>query len=254
MTCHFVRWTITEALPDLQRLPNELISSTQGFSAKRRDRFLKSRALLAEMMFYFFGYPLLPPMLSSPEGRPYFADPQLPNFSLGYAGNTIAILLSEEGLVGMDIEIVHLRPNNQPPSPMQGQTQAEKAWIDAQCDPLEAATQLCTIRQSLMKIPIQNGSRPENLKLHPASGRLRSKGVPAVEVISDIDDYLAWACAHVPTLHRLVLWKYTAESGMKKTGEIVQHQRQSVRYMKLTSHTAEKTTSALPSKAPDSTD
>ncbi|AOR63109.1 4'-phosphopantetheinyl transferase family protein [Pectobacterium wasabiae] len=239
MTCHFVRWTSTEALPDLQRLPDRLISSTQGFSTKRRERYLKSRALLAEMMFYFFGYPLLPTLLVSPEGRPYFADPNLPNFSIGYAGNTIAILLSEEGSVGMDIEIVHVRPTNQTVP----QTQAEQAWIDAQRDPLEAATQLCTIRQSLVKMPGANSHLPHNLKLHPASGRLRSTYTPAVEVMSDVDDYLAWACAHIPTLNRLVMWKYTSASGMRKSGEILQQQRQSVRYMKLTSHTIEKVTS-----------
>ncbi|QTF10579.1 hypothetical protein HC231_23625 [Brenneria izadpanahii] len=240
MSCHFVRWTSTEALPNLQRLPDELISSTKGFSTKRRERYLKSRALLAEMMFYFFGYPLLPKLLVSPDGRPYFADPDLPNFSLGYAGNTIAILLSEEGSVGIDIEIVHVRSNNQTPADMQPQTQAEKAWIEAQRDPLEAATQLCTIRHSLMKIPRSNECRAENLRLHPASGRLRSNCLPAVEVMSDIDDYLAWACAHVPTLNRLIMWTYATDAGMKKAGEIVHRQRQSLRYMKLTSHTAEK--------------
>lgn len=240
MTCHFVRWTSTEALPDLQRLPDRLISSTQGFSAKRRERYLKSRVLLAEMMFYFFGYPLLPTLLVSPEGRPYFADPNMPNFSIGYAGNTIAILLSEEGSVGMDIEIVHVRPTNQVVPQMQAQTQAEQAWIDAQRDPLEAATQLCTIRQSLMKIPGVNSHPPNNLKLHPASGRLRSTCTPAVEVMSDVDDYLAWACAHIPTLNRLIMWKYTSAAGMRKSGEILQQQRQSLRYMKLTSHTIEK--------------
>ncbi|MEE3651660.1 MULTISPECIES: 4'-phosphopantetheinyl transferase family protein [unclassified Brenneria] len=240
MTCHFVRWTSTEALPDLHRLPDELISSAQGFPAKRSERYLKSRALLAEMMFYFFGYPRLPKLLVSPDGRPYFADPNLPNFSLGYAGNTIAILLSEEGCVGMDIEIVHVRTHTPPPARMQTQTLAEKAWIEAQHDPLEAATQLCTIRQSLMKIPRSHECRAENLKLHPASGRLRSNCHPTVEVMSDIDDYLAWACAHVPALNRLIMWTYDTGSGMKKTGEIVQQQRQSLRYMKLTSHTAEK--------------
>nr|WP_113867154.1 hypothetical protein [Brenneria salicis]NMN93364.1 phosphopantetheinyl transferase [Brenneria salicis ATCC 15712 = DSM 30166]RBP61669.1 phosphopantetheinyl transferase [Brenneria salicis ATCC 15712 = DSM 30166]RLM30451.1 hypothetical protein BHG07_10815 [Brenneria salicis ATCC 15712 = DSM 30166] len=244
MTCHFVRWTSTEALPDLQRLSDDLISSTQGFSAKRRERYLKSRALLAEMMFYFFGYPQLLPLLSSPEGRPYFADPILPNFSLGYAGNTIAILLSEEGLVGMDIEIVHVRSNNQVPAHLQTRTQAEQAWIDAQQDPLEAATQLCTIRQSLLKLPTLNVSRPESLKLHPASGRLRTNSLSEVEVISDIDDYLAWACAHAPTLNRLVIWNYSSDMGMKKTREIIHQQRQSVRYMRLTSHAVEKTISS----------
>ncbi|RLM19635.1 hypothetical protein BIY29_16465 [Brenneria alni] len=240
MTCHFVRWTGTEALPDLQRLPDELILSTQGFSVKRRERYLKSRALLAEMMFYFFGYPQLPKLLVSADGRPYFADHNLPNFSLGYAGNTIAILMSEEGSVGMDIEIVRVRTNHQTTEHSQTQTLAEKAWIEAQRDPLEAAIQLRTIRQSLMKIPKSNECRAENLRLHPASGRLRSDCLSAVEVMSDIDDYLAWACAHVPALNRLVMWSYTTKSGMKKTGEIVQQQRQSLRYMKLTNHTAEK--------------
>ncbi|MCG8157331.1 hypothetical protein JMY81_21380 [Brenneria goodwinii] len=246
MSCHFVRWTSTEAPPNLQRLPDELISSTNGFSAKRRERYLKSRVLLAEMMFYFFGYPLLPKLLVSPDGRPYFADPNLPSFSLGYAGNTIAIVLSEEGSVGIDIEIVHVRSNSQAPADMQPQTLAEKAWIEAQHDPLEAATQLCTIRHSLMKIPRSNEYRAENLQLHPASGRLRSNCLPAVEVMSDIDDYLAWACAHVPTLNRLIMWTYTTDAGMKKSGEIVHQQRQSLRYMKLTSHTAEKPTSVIP--------
>ncbi|MEE3662987.1 hypothetical protein V2I52_13770 [Brenneria sp. g21c3] len=249
MSCHFVRWTSTEALPNLQRLPDELISSTKSFAAKRRERYLKSRALLAEMMFYFFGYQQLPKLLVSSDGRSYFADPCLPNFSVGYAGNTIAILLSEEGCVGVDIEIVHMRSNNQTPAAMQTQTPAEKAWIEAQCDPLEAATQLCTIRHSLMKIPRSNACRAENLRLHPASGRLSSNALPAVEVMSDIDDYLAWACAHVPTLNRLVMWTYSTDAGMNKTGEIVQQQRQSLRYMKLTSHTAEKSSPETPAQS-----
>lgn len=247
MSCHFVRWTSTEAPPNLQRLPHELVLSANGFATKRRERYLKSRALLAEMMFYFFGHQQLPKLLVSSDGRSYFADPSLPNFSVGYAGNTIAILLSEEGCVGVDIEIIHMRSTNQTPAAMQTQTPAEKAWIEAQRDPLEAATQLCTIRHSLMKIPRPNSCRAENLKLHPASGRLSSTALPAVEVMSDIDDYLAWACAHVPTLNRLDIWTYSSDMGMKKTGEIVQQQRQSLRHMKLTSHPAEKSPPEMPS-------
>lgn len=244
MTCHFVRWASTEALPDLQRLPDDLISSTPGFSARQRERYLKSRALLAEMMFYFFGYPKLPPLKQLPNGRPCFADPLLPDFSLAYAGNTVAILLSEEGKVGVDIEIVHVRPGHLTPTRIPTQTPAEKAWIDAQSDPLEAATQLYAIRQSVLKMAEAGEDPARSLKLHPASGRLHAAHIPSVEVISDIDDYLAWACAHSPTLNRLVLWHYTAESGMSKSGEILQRQRRSQRYIKLTSHAAEKTTTS----------
>ncbi|MFP1730106.1 4'-phosphopantetheinyl transferase family protein [Lonsdalea quercina] len=238
MTCHFVRWTSTEVLPSLQRLSDDLIASTQSFSMKRRERYLKSRALLAELMFYLFGYPMLPPLMTAPNGRPCFSDINLPSFSLGYAGNTIGLLLSETGSVGMSMEIVHVRASQQPQSVWQ--TQAEKAWVDAQIDPLEAASQLAVIRQSVLKIPGFNLDGSKSLKLHPASGRLRVAYLPEVEAMSDIDDYLAWACARTPQLNRLVLWNYTVAGGLSKTSEIIQQQRQSTRFMKLTSRSAEK--------------
>ncbi|KAA8998413.1 hypothetical protein FJU30_15515 [Affinibrenneria salicis] len=240
MTCHFVRWTSMEALPDLQRLPDDVISSTHAFSIKQRERFLKSRALLAEMMFYFFGYPMLPRMSTRLNGRPCFADTHLPDISIGYAGNTIGIMLSEEGKVGMDIELVHVRAASQAQTSRQDYSQAEKIWIDAQTDPLEAATQLNTIRHAVLKIAETCPGPQESLKLHPASGRLRIGSLPAVEVMSDVDDYLAWACAHTPMLNRLVLWNYTANDGLTKTGEILQQHPQSLRYMRLTSHSMEK--------------
>lgn len=243
MTCHFVRWTGTEALPDLQRLPDELITAAQELPAKRRERYLKSRALLAEMMFYFFGYPVLPALTLSPNVRPHFIDPHLPDFSLAYAGNTLAILLSEEGKVGIDIEIVHLRPAHITSIHTQAQTPAETAWINAQSDPLEAATQLCTIRQAIMKMAEPEQSSGNNLRLHPASGRLRSMHFPFLEVISDIDGYLAWACARIPTINHLITWSYQGNGVMSKTGEIIQQQRQSRCYIKLTSHIAEKVSS-----------
>ncbi|QZN95922.1 4'-phosphopantetheinyl transferase family protein [Symbiopectobacterium purcellii] len=244
MTCHFVKWTGTEALPDLQRLPDALIAAAQELPAWRRERYLKSRALLAEMMFYFFGYPVLPAITLSPDEWPHFIDPYLPDFSLAYAGNTLAILLSEEGKVGIDIEIVHLRPAHVASIHTQTKTPAETAWINAQSDPLEAATQLCTLRQAITKISDPELSHGDNLRLHPASGRLRSTYFPSLEAISDIDGYLAWACARTPTINHLMTWRYQGNGVMHKTGEIIQQQRQSRSYIKLTSHVTEKVPSA----------
>lgn len=79
-----------------------------------------------------------------------------------------------------------------------------------------------------------------NLRLHPASGRLRSMHFPSLEVISDIDGYLAWACARIPTINHLVTWDYQGDGVMSKTGEIIQQQRQSRSYIKLISHVAER--------------
>ncbi|MGK2888392.1 MAG: 4'-phosphopantetheinyl transferase family protein [Candidatus Malihini olakiniferum] len=152
MTCHFIRWAGTDALHDPQHLPDGVIATAQELPAWRRERYLKSRALLAEMMFYFFGYPRLPALTLSPNERPHFIDSYLPDFSLAYTGNTLIILLSEEGQVEIDIEIVHFRPTYITSSPTQSQTSAENAWINAQSDPLEAVTELYTIRQAIMKM------------------------------------------------------------------------------------------------------
>lgn len=233
MTCHLVRWTSTEALPDLQRLSDDLTSSLPGFSAKRRERYLKSRALLAEAMSHLFGYPALPPLTLSPSGKPCFTHPDLPDFSFAYAGNTLALLLSAEGDVGMDVEIVHQRAGQRLP-PL---GPSEQAWLDAQRDPLEAAAQLLAIRQAVLKIA--GDDERQALKLHPASGRLRFPPLPAVAVISDVDDYLVWACACTPRLDHLLLWRYVPGEGLRQQGEIVQRQRQSRSYMKLASQTAE---------------
>ncbi len=73
MACHFARWTPASAVPGIpQRLSDEVIAATRTFSVKRRTRFLQGRILLAEMMFYLYGLPTLPPIATTPTGRPLF--------------------------------------------------------------------------------------------------------------------------------------------------------------------------------------
>lgn len=85
MACHFARWTPASAVLDTQRLSDEVIAATRTFSVKRRTRYLQGRILLAEMMFYLYGLPTLPPIATTPTGRPCFADHQLPDFKIGRA-------------------------------------------------------------------------------------------------------------------------------------------------------------------------
>lgn len=113
MACHFARWTPASAVLDTQRLSDEVIAATRTFSVKRRTRYLQGRILLAEMMFYLYGLPTLPPIATTPTGRPCFADHQLPDFSLAYASNTVGVLLSDEGKVGLDIEVMRARGTRQ---------------------------------------------------------------------------------------------------------------------------------------------
>ncbi|CAI2122011.1 4'-phosphopantetheinyl transferase family protein [Serratia ficaria] len=236
MACHFARWSPASTVLDTRRLSAEVIAATAAFSIKRRQRFLQGRILLAELMFYLYGLPLLPPIATTPTGRPCFADHHLPDFSLAYAANTVGVLLSAEGKVGLDIEVMRARGGRQnalqPPHP----TPAETAWIAAQDDRLEAETQLWSIRQSVLKISGLGNSGQSTLRLHPFSGHLRSSATPEVQVMSDADEYLSWACARAPGLERLVCWQYEEPQGLQKDGEIsARSPAESTRFVRLTS-------------------
>jgi phosphopantetheinyl transferase len=236
MACHFARWIPTSTALDTRRLSAEVVAATIAFSIKRRQRFLQGRILLAEMMFYLYGLPTLPPIATTPTGRPCFVDNHLPDFSLAYASDTVGVLLSDEGKVGLDIEVMRARGGQQKRLQDQFQTPAESAWISAQYDRLEAETQLWSIRQSVLKISGLGNSGQSSLLLHPFSGHLRSSITPQVQVMSDADEYLSWACAREPSLERLVCWQYEANKGLQKNGEISPRApASSTRFIKLTS-------------------
>ncbi|WON76942.1 4'-phosphopantetheinyl transferase family protein [Serratia sp. UGAL515B_01] len=233
MACHFIRWEPKTTILQTHRLPNDLIEKTVNFSTKRCLRFLQGRILLAEIMFYLYGIPVLPPIITAPTGRPCFADSYLPDFSLAYAGNTIGVLLSLEGKVGLDIEVMRARSNN-----LQQQycSIAENAWVAAQYDRLEAETQLWSIRQSVLKLSGLGNSGQGTLELHPFSGHLRSQITPNVQVMSDAGEYLCWACAREHRLDRLTCWQYNEKQGIQKSADISSRtQPTSTRFLKLVS-------------------
>jgi phosphopantetheinyl transferase len=233
MACHFIRWDTATEILNTHRLPNYVIEQTVSYSAKRRRRFLQGRILLAEMMFYLYGIPLLPLIATTPTGRPCFADNHLPNFSLAYAGNTIGVLLSQEGKVGLDIEVMRARGHN---ALRQYLSSTENTWIAAQHDRLEAETQLGCIRQSVLKLCGLGNSGQSTLHLHPFSGHLRCQIAPKVQVMSDAEEYLCWACAHELGLNRLICWQYDENEGLQKCREISsQNPLPSTHFLKLTS-------------------
>ena len=92
MACHFARWAVTDAEPDTHRVPRDIVLSARNLSEKQCRRFLNGRVLLAEMIFYLYGIPELPNVITLPSGRPSFESPDLPDFSLAYAGSTVGVL------------------------------------------------------------------------------------------------------------------------------------------------------------------
>ncbi|WP_369789300.1 4'-phosphopantetheinyl transferase superfamily protein [Rouxiella sp. WC2420] len=235
MACHFARWVMTDNEPNTHRLPADVLDFANTLSPKLRVRFIHGRALLAEMMFYLYGSTQLPQVVTLPSGRPSFASSGLPDFSLAYAGNTIGVMLSSEGKVGLDLEILHARsPIHQ--SRQSALAAVEKTWIAMQTDPDESASQLECIRQSVHKLSGQSDITSDTLSLHPSSGRLRSSITPNVQVMSDIEGAEIWSCAHTPAIQRLICWRYTPTEGFTRLQTFAaQQQVDSLHFMKLTS-------------------
>jgi len=214
MASHFVRWTLVQSPARLQRLPQKLIEDSWSHNDKRRMRFLAARVLLAELMLRVYGMQQLPALISMSSGRPCFADPDLPDFSISYAGNQVGVLLAEEGgRAGLDMEIVRAHSRQTVENQRQCLTSGEKAWINAQHDAVEAATQIWTLRQCVLKLSGEGQRNIDSLRLHPASGRLRSAAFPDIQAICDVDPLLVWSCALSPGTERLRLWEYDEING-----------------------------------------
>jgi len=209
MASHFVRWTLVQNPTRLQRLPQKLIEDSWSHNEKRRMRFLAARVLLAELMLRVYGMHQLPALITMSNGRPCFADPDLPDFSIAYAGNQVGVLLAEEGgHAGLDMEIVRAHSRQTVENQLQCLSSGEKAWINAQHDSVEATTQIWALRQSVLKLTGEGQHAIDSLRLHPASGRLRSAAFPDIQAICDVDPLLVWSCALSSGISRLRLWEF----------------------------------------------
>ncbi|AUX91652.1 4'-phosphopantetheinyl transferase family protein [Mixta gaviniae] len=208
MASHFVRWTLAQSRADVQRIPADVVEKARFLSEKRRSRYLAARMLLAELMLRVYGMPQLPGLTTTANGRPCFIDPDLPDFSIAYAGNVIGVLLAEEqSRAGLDMEMVRAHSRQTVEHHLQHLSSGEKAWINAQQDPLEAITQIWTLRQSILKLTGEKNDCGGTLQLHPASGRLRSPVFPDVQAVCDVEPLLIWSCALSPATSRLRLWE-----------------------------------------------
>ncbi|NIY48767.1 4'-phosphopantetheinyl transferase family protein [Cedecea colo] len=204
MATHFARWTINPACPFSSRLDEECLSYARSLSERRRARFLASRTLLAELLFMLYGIKQLPKIVTTVAGRPHFADRTLADFSIAYAGNSVGVLVTTEGRCGLDIELPCSFGALPSTLPAPAFSSNESIWINNQNDPIEARAQLRALRQSVFKV---TGS-DEALQLIPGAGRLRVMNQTHIEALSDVEDFLIWACTVSPAIEKLSLWEF----------------------------------------------
>ncbi|CAM6502292.1 MULTISPECIES: 4'-phosphopantetheinyl transferase family protein [Enterobacter cloacae complex] len=243
MATHFARGTLTEGHLVSARLSSTCHSEALKLPEHRRTRFLASRALLAELLFMLYGTSELPDILTQPEGRPVFADPALPHFSIAYTGNIVGVALTTEGDCGLDMELQRVTRSFHGANALDEYplSSNEKLWIRNQNDPVEARAQLITLRQSIRKL---NGAASDDaslLQLLPGSGRLRATKASLVEALSDAEDVLIWSVAVSPAIERLKIWEFDSIRGWRSLPDVPERANEpAARLMRLTSLPAEK--------------
>lgn len=212
MASHFARWALNAGMIPVHRISQQAVDAAQFLPERRRSRYLAARILLAEMMLRVYGIPQLPELAIADNGRPHFADSELPDFNIAYAGNIVGVLLADDGgYVGLDMEIVRAHSRQTLERHSRDISTAEKAWINVQTDPDEAATQLWTMRQSVLKLTGDKDRGKASLQLQPASGRLRSHSFSDIQAISDVEPLFIWSCALSPGSEHLNLWEFEAD-------------------------------------------
>ena len=243
MATHFARGILTEGRLVSARLSSSCLSEAGKLPEHRRSRFLASRALLAELLFMLYGTSELPEIITQPEGRPVFADPDLPRFSIAYTGNIIGVALTTEGDCGLDMELQRATRGFHGASPHDDYplSSNEKLWVRNQTDPVEARAQLITLRQSIRKLCGCASDDARQLQLLPGSGRLRAAQATLVEALSDAEDVLIWSVAVSPAIERLKVWAFDSKEGWRTLPDVPERANEpAARLMRLTSLPAEK--------------
>ena len=194
-------------------------------------------------MFMLYGTSELPEIITQPEGRPVFADPDLPRFSIACTGNIIGVALTTEGDCGLDMELQRATRGFHGASPHDDYplSSNEKLWVRNQTDPVEARAQLITLRQSIRKLCGCASDDARQLQLLPGSGRLRAAQATLVEALSDAEDVLIWSVAVSPAIERLKVWAFDSKEGWRTLPDVPERANEpAARLMRLTSLPAEK--------------
>ncbi|HBI10868.1 4'-phosphopantetheinyl transferase family protein [Franconibacter pulveris] len=241
MATHFARGTFNADHLISPRLSEECHNEARELPEHRRHRFLASRSLLAELVFMLYGLKTLPSLSRDEQGRPHFSDAGLADFSLSYAGNLVGVALTTDGRCGLGMELQRAARTLSHPLAARcepGLTSNETIWIANQNDPVEAKSQLMTLRRSVLKL---TGQPKQELQLLPGAGRLRVADTPNVEAVCDAEDVLVWAIAVSPTTDKLKVWEFDMQQGWRGLPDTQKRtQGADARLMRFTSLPAEK--------------
>ena len=132
-------------------LSPQVIDDAELLKGTRKKQFLVCRSILASLLKQYCHIDSLPPIIIGDNSRPCFLQHNLPDFNISHSKDWVAVAISLNGRVGIDIEVARQRKNylNVAESIF---ADDEYQWILKQSDTLAAFWQLWTLKESALKL------------------------------------------------------------------------------------------------------
>ena len=132
-------------------LSKQIINDAELFNGRRKKQFLVCRSILASLLNQYCQIAILPTMVIGDNNRPCFLDRNLPDFNISHSQDWVAVAISLDGRVGLDIEVARPRKNYLDVA-KSFFADAEYQWMMQQADTLTAFWQLWTLKESALKL------------------------------------------------------------------------------------------------------
>lgn len=132
-------------------LSKQIINDAELFNGRRKKQFLVCRSILASLLNQYCQIAILPTMVIGDNNRPCFLDRNLPDFNISHSQDWVAVAISLDGRVGVDIEVARPRKNYLDVA-KSFFADAEYQWMMQQADTLTAFWQLWTLKESALKL------------------------------------------------------------------------------------------------------
>ena len=149
-------------------LSPQVIDDAESLSGSRKKQFLVCRSILASLLKQYCHIDSLPPIIIGDNSRPCFLQHNLPDFNISHSKDWVAVAISLNGRVGIDIEVARQRKNylNVAESIFAND---EYQWMLKQRDTLTAFWQLWTLKESALKLYAKGVWQMKSVKVDVAN-------------------------------------------------------------------------------------
>lgn len=132
-------------------LSEQIINDANQMNGQRKKQFLICRSILADLLNQYCHCSTLPTIVIGENSRPCFLDQTLPDFNISHSQDRVAVAISLNGKVGLDIELARQRKHYLKVAENFFDDD-EYQWMIAQTDTLSAFWQLWTLKESALKL------------------------------------------------------------------------------------------------------